>query len=153
MNWFTVHRFEREQQATARLGDHEHLTSSTLIDVCWIINFVSIAAALASLPSKRINVGRYRWPVGHVSRTVNDYLDLFINTLHFVAYVSYFVTHALHFSVDYFYFVADAVRDPQDLRKRHPSLFLCQFIQPLECILEVSPSCQFLQELFYAQFS
>ena len=41
-------------------------------------------------------------------------------------------------------FLLDVVRDLQKLCSCHPSLFLCQFIKPLERILEVGPPDQLL---------
>ena len=50
----------------ARLGDHEHFTSSKEFSVCWIIKFASFVAtdALASLPSG-----------GKVSEGIDDRFD------------------------------------------------------------------------------
>ena len=72
----------------------------------------------------------YRWPTEHASLTINDCLD---------------------FIIDYFDFVADAMRDPQNLRKRHSSFLLSQVIKPLDRILQIRPSGQSLQELFYGE--
>ena len=58
---------------------------------------------------------------GHSSRTVNDDLNLIID--------------APNFTVDYFDFVADAMRNPQDLRKGHTSFLVGQVIKPLDRIL------------------
>ena len=79
-------------------------------------------------------------------RTINDCLDPFTNALHFGAYVP-------HFTINCFYIDVDAVSDPQNLCKRHSGLLLRQVIQSLERILQIRPSCQFLQDLFYTQFS
>ena len=72
----------------------------------------------------------YRWLTEHASRTINDCLD---------------------FIIDYFDFVADAMRDPQNLRKRHSSFLLSQLIKPLDRILQIRPPSQSLQELFYGE--
>ncbi len=44
-------------------------------------------------------------------------------------------------------FVLNVVRDLQKLCSCHPSLFLCQFVKPLERILEVDPPDQLLEIL------
>ena len=54
---------------------------------CCIVNLVSCAATLACLPSESTDVGRFQPATGHASRTVNDYVNILIDTLHFVTYV------------------------------------------------------------------
>ena len=103
--------------------------------------------------------------IGHGLRTIDDYLDLSFKEFHFVAHVLhllaylayflthtlYFVFHAFHFTVDYFDIVTDVVCNPQVLCKCHPRFLLRQFVQLLECILQISPSGQSVKELLYAQ--
>ena len=73
--------------------------------------------------------------------TIGDWLDKsHAPSIATQTFTLHLVTHALHFAVNYLYFVANAVRDPQDLCKRHPSLLLIC----LAYILKVSLSCQCL---------
>jgi hypothetical protein len=101
--------------------------------VCCMINFASFASPLASLPSEVVHffLKWYQRRTGHTYRR----LRLALGHLYFV----------LHFTVDYFHFVTDTMRDPQNLRKRHTSLLLRQSVKSLKSILQISHSGNFLR--------
>ena len=69
--------------------------------------------------------------------------------LHLFYHLTY-VFLPLDSTVDCFHASADVVGGPQNLCERYPSLFLCQSVQLLEGILQLSHSGQFPKELFYA---
>ena len=100
-----------------QVKDHEPLTLSTPLAVCCKIALESSAVAFASFPSGHIDTQRMcQQSVERTPLTFNDLCD----------------------------FVLDVVRDLQNLRSCHASLFLCQFIKSLECILKFGPPDQLL---------
>jgi hypothetical protein len=54
----------------------------------------------------------------------------------------------VQFAIDTLHSLLDAVGDPQLLGRCHPSLFLCQFVQLFQIVLDVRVSDQLLQVLF-----
>jgi hypothetical protein len=59
--------------------------------------------------------------------------------------------NTLHTVDDFSHLAIDARRKFQDLRSRHQNLVMCQFIQSLQSILDISPPKQLLQILFCIQ--
>jgi hypothetical protein len=109
---------------------HERFISSTSSAVCRIIPSPSFAVSPASFPSSQILSGLAR-PQSEI-------------TLHTVDYFS-------HLAIDARYFVVDGVRKFQNLSSRHQSLIVCQFVQSLQRILDISPPQQFIQIFFCIQ--
>ena len=77
-----------------------------------------------------------------------DVLNLITNILHVVADILHLLLDALNSIIHPHDFAVDAVSHLQQLRRCHSSLFLRQFVQPLQAILDVSVPRQFLQVLF-----
>ena len=82
-------------------------------------------------------------------------LNLVSNTLHVVADILYVITDNLDLPLDTLdsiihphYFALDALSHLQLLRRCHPCLFLREFVQPLQAILDVSVPRQLPQEPF-----
>ena len=76
-----------------------------------------------------VSVGKY-----HASRTIE--------------YQFHVVLDFLNPAIDPRYFVVDAVRDLQELRGRHPSFLLGQFVQPDERVFKIRLSHKPFKKLF-----
>jgi len=67
-------------------------------------------------------------------RTINDHRN--------------FVVDGLNLVINTGHSIIDSMRGPQDLRSYHPDLFVCELVQPLQRIFNVSLSNQLLQVFF-----
>ena len=86
--------------------------------------------------------------VANISQIATGILHIATNILHVNADILYLTLDTLHSIVDAHYLPINAVRHLQLLRRCHPCLFLCQFVQPLYAVLDFSLSRQLPKVLF-----
>jgi hypothetical protein len=99
-------------------------------------------ATLVSLPSRYTKVKHILLLTDHNRlRTINDHHDLVVDGL-------YIVINAGHPVVDAGHLIVDSMRGLQNLCSYHPDLFICELVQPLQRIFNLSLSNQLLQVLF-----
>jgi len=106
-------------------------------------------ATLVSLPSRYTKVKHILLLTDHNRlRTINDHHDLVVDGLYIIINASHPVVDAGHLIVDIEYLILDSMRGFQNLCSYHPDLFICQFVQPLQRIFNLSLSNQLLQVFF-----
>jgi hypothetical protein len=88
-------------------------------------------------------------------RTIKNHRDLFIDGLyivinagHLIVDIEYLILDTSYFIFDMFYFILDSMRGLQNLCGYHPDLFICQPVESLQRIFNVSLSDQLLQVFF-----
>ena len=109
------------------------------------------------------------FPSGHISieytllltdqsrlRTINDHGDLVVDGLyividagHSLVDASYLIEYPI---LDHPHSIIDSMRGVQNLCRYHPDLFICQLVQPLQRIFNVSLSNQLPQVFFWNFF-
>ena len=106
-------------------------------------------ATLVSLPSRYTRVRHSVLLTDQKRlRTINDHRDLVVDGLYIVINAGHPVVDAGHLIVDIEYLILDSMRGFQNLCSYHPDLFICQFVQPLQRIFNISLSNQLLQVFF-----
>ena len=135
------------------LDYYELITSLTLLAISSTIAFVSF-------PSSHIDVYYGTRRKHNVLRTFVYHLDLIINICHFTTHTldlainpCYFIIYALNLIIDLCCFVVYTVGKRQELCRCHTNFILCQFIQSLECVLDLRLPQQLLQILFWSEIS
>jgi len=61
-------------------------------------------------------------------------------------YLLKFLINTLHIIIDVHHPLNDVVCGPQILGSRHPMFLLRQVVNPVQCILDIRPSYEFLKE-------
>ena len=77
-----------------------------------------------------------------------DILDIAADILDIAADILDIVADTLYLPVNTPHFIIDVVRHLQQLRRCHPRLFLRQFVEPHQAILDVRVSRQLLENFF-----
>jgi hypothetical protein len=99
-------------------------------------------ATLVSLPSRYTRVRHSVLLTDQKRlRTIYDHRDLVVDGL-------YIVINAGHPVVDAGHLIVDSMRGLQNLCSYHPDLFICELVQPLQRIFNLSLSNQLLQVFF-----
>jgi hypothetical protein len=78
-----------------------------------------------------VQVGHFSGLTKNNLRTINDLGDLVVYAGHSIVYNKYLFADSLHPLID-------DMRSSQDFHSGHPSFLLGQFIQPLQCICQIS---------------